>query len=114
MASLQGSAITIEELNRVLTSLKNQRETISNEYQNNIKKVLESSSSCISVSGLDMTSVNSAFDSTFNTLDRNFDMLISVLENNVIKNYSELAEAIKQLFGQTFANRLAELLGINL
>ena len=112
MASFEGSAITIEELKRVLTSLKNQREIISSEYKNNIKKVLESSSSCISVSGLDMTSVNSAFDSTFTTLDRNFDMLISVLENNVIRNYSELAEAIRRLFGAQFAAQISELLGI--
>ncbi len=112
MASYEGSAITIEELNRVLTSLKKQREIISNEYKNNIHKVLETSSSCISVSGLDMTSVNSAFESTFTTLDRNFDMLISVLENNVIKNYSELAEAIRRLFGPQFASQISDLLGI--
>lgn len=112
MASYEGSAITIEELNKVLTSLKKQREIISNEYKNNIRKVLETSGSCISVSGLDMTSVNSAFDSTFTTLDRNFDMLISVLENNVIKNYSELAEAIRRLFGPQFASQISDLLGI--
>ena len=112
MASYEGSAITIEELNKVLTSLKQQKEIISNEYKNNISKVLENSSSCISVSGLDMSSVTSAFQSTFNTLDRNFDTLINVLENNVIKNYTELAEAIRKLFGAQFASQISDLLGI--
>ncbi len=112
MAKLEGSAISLEELKRVLTSLKNQRETIINEYKSNITKVLETSHDCISVSGLDMYAVTSAFDSTFNALEQNFDALIQVLENDIIKNYSDLSMAIQNLFSAQFAAKLSELLGI--
>ena len=114
MANIDGStAITTEQLKTVLNSLKTQRETIRTTYDSMIKQVLDSSSSCFSVAGLDQSSVNSAFADTFKKIDTNFDALINVLENDVIKRYSELAMAIQQMFGGDFAARLSELIGIS-
>ena len=106
------TAISNEELKSVLSSLKTQRETIQTTYNTMIKKVLESSSSCFSVSGLDYSSIISVFDSTFKTLDNHFESLITLLENGVIKRYSELAMAIRQMFGADFAAKLSELIGL--
>ena len=113
MANGDKTAISAAELKSVLSSLKTQREAISNEYNNNIKRVLESSSSCFSVAGLDYSKIIETFDDTFGTMDKNFESLIYVLENDVIKNYSELIEAIKQLFTKNFADKLINLLGLN-
>ena len=112
MASANGNAITTAELKKVLSSLKTQRELMNNEYKNNIKRVLDSSSQCFQVAGLNYTSIIETFDDTFGTLDKNFENLINALENNVIKNYSELVAAIRQMFGKSFADKLTNLLGI--
>lgn len=112
MANVNGSAITTQELRRVVNSLRTQQETIRNEYQNKIKGVLDSSSSCFTVAGLNYSTIIDTFDGTFETLDKNFENLIYILENKVIKNYAELIEAIRQMFGKTFADKLTQLLGI--
>ena len=104
--------ISTEELKAVLSSLKNQRDLINSEYNNSIRNVLEKSMGCIQVSGLDYLTIISVFDDTFHSLENNFDRLIDVLENDVIKNYSELAVALKKMFGSDFASRLTELLNI--
>ena len=111
--SIGGStAISTEELKVVLNSLKTQRETIQTTYNSMIKKVLESSSSCFSVSGLDYTEIISAFDTTFKNLDNHFDSLINLLENGVIQRYSELAMALRKMFGVDFASQLSQLMGL--
>ena len=113
MATNNGTAITVAELRGVVSSLKEQRESIQKTYNSMIKEVIESSSSCFSVSGLDYNSILSSFDSTFKTLDSNFEALIDILENKVIKSYSELTVAIKQMFGTDFANKMSQLIGLN-
>lgn len=112
MANTNGAVITLAELNQVLSSLKNQRESIRSTYNSMVKEVLESSSYCFSVSGLDYNSILSSFDSTFKQLDSNFEALIDVLENGVIRTYSELAIAIRQMFSVDFANRMSQLIGL--
>lgn len=112
MANVNGSAITTQELKAVLNSLKTQQENIRNEYKNRIKSVLDSSSSCFSVAGLNYSTIIETFDDTFETLDKNFENLIYILENKVIKNYTELVAAIRQMFGKSFADKLVQLLGM--
>lgn len=107
-----GSRISIEDLKRVLASLKEQRDIMNNTYNNSIKSVLESSTDCFRVSGLNNEMIIGSFDDTFKNLNNNFNGLINVLENNVIKTYSELTIAIRQMFGEQFASRLIELLEI--
>ena len=107
------NAITTAELRSVLNSLKTQRESIRYEYNNNIKRVLDSSSQCFSVAGLDYSTIIETFNDTFGTMDKNFENLIDVLENNVIRNYTELVAAIRKMFGKSFADKLINLLGIN-
>ena len=104
--------VTIEDLKLVLSSLKSQKETINSIYNGKIKSVLESSNSCLSVSGLDYSSIINTFDSTFNELDYNFETLISVLEKNVIGTYTELAGTLKNMFGTEFASKMTDILGI--
>ncbi len=110
MANYDGAMISTEELKTVLNSLKSQRDIIINEYRNSIKNVLNSSSSCFRVSGINIDTIISIFDDTFNNLDRCFEILIDALENNVIKNYSELAIAIRKMFDDNFASKIMSLL----
>lgn len=112
MAFQDSSRISIDELKRVLASLKEQRDTINSTYNNSIKRVLESSTGCFTVSGLNNEVIITSFDNTFKKLNDNFNGLINVLENNVINTYSELTIAIRQLFGEQFANKLIDLLEI--
>ena len=112
MGSLNGSAITASELKIVLNSLKNQRDIIYKTYNGEIKNVLDSSQGCLTVSGVDYNSMIESFSSTFRTLDKHFDSLITMLEKNVIQNYSELSLALKKLFNNDLAARLNELLGL--
>lgn len=105
--------ITVSELNQVLSSLKQQQSELSTVYNSNIKKVLESSSSCLMVAGLNYDEILSSFSTTFTNLDTAFTNLINVLQNDVIKNYSETALVIRQMFNNEFASQLSELLNIS-
>ena len=82
MADFNGTRISTEELKTLLSSLKEQKELINGEYKNSIRSVLESSSSCFSVSGVDYSRIISIFDDTFNSLDSNFEILITVLDRS--------------------------------
>jgi len=105
------ATIGIEDLKRVLASLKEQRDTIDSTYKK-IKQVLEASTSCFAVAGLDYSTIISIFDDTFTKINNRFNNLIDVLENNVISTYTELAAAIRQQFGSEFAQKLIDILGI--
>ena len=105
--------ITLDEIKTVLNSLKQQRDIINNCYNNDIKKVLTSSSSCLQVAGLDTTTINQTIENTFKTINENMNGLVGVLENDVIKNYSEVAVSLKQMFGSSFATKLSELLNLS-
>ncbi len=102
--------VSIEDLQNVLASLKKQKEVINGEYNGPIKSVLESSASCLSVAGLDITTISNTFNKVFGDIDTNLDALIDVLENKVIKSYSELAEAIRKMFNDEFRTKMEELL----
>ena len=104
--------ITIVELKSVLNSLKNQQETMNSTYNTLIKPVLDSSSQCFQVAGLDYSEIQTIFSKTFSSVDNKFYNLINVLENDVIGKYSELALALKKLFGNDFATQLNDLIGI--
>lgn len=105
-----GVKITTEELKVVAESLKKQRDTLNDIYKTQIQKVLEQSSSCFSVAGLDTTSINSSFEQTFKGINTNLTTLIDLLENKVIKSYSELSYAIQQMFTADFGAKLNEIL----
>ncbi len=102
--------VSIEELKSVLASLKKQKENLSSVYKGSISSVLESSNSCLAVANLDTSAIKSTFDSVFNDIDTNMDALINVLENKVIRNYSELAEAIRTMFNNDFMTKMNELI----
>lgn len=103
------TALSIDELKSVLKSLKNEKESLS-ETKKKVDKVLESSASCFAVSGLDYSTISDSFNTTFSNLDKNFDALINVLENDVIKNYAELISIIRRLFNDSFAEKMLSLL----
>ena len=106
------TSITLEEIKAVLASLKQQRDTIKDCYNSDIKKVLESSDACLKVSGLDTSAINSSISTTFNKVIEYLNGLINVLENDVIKNYSDVSTSLRQMFGSDFATKLSELLDI--
>ena len=105
-----GVKITTEELKIVVDSLKKQRDTLNDLYRTSIKSVLDKSSSCFAIAGLDNSTITDSFNSTFVNIDKNLSGLINLLENNVIKSYSELSFAIKRMFTDDFASKLSELL----
>ena len=95
ISSSSGVKITTEELKTVATSLKRQRDILNDIYKTQIQKVLDQSSSCFVVAGLDTTEINKAFAETFRGLNTNLTSLIDLLENKVITSYSELSYAIQ-------------------
>ena len=107
-----GLKVTTSELKKVLSSLKTERDTLNNVYNSQIKEILESSQSCFQIAGLDPSQISSTIESTFKTLNSNFNDLIGVLDNNVIKNYDELLTALNQKFGAQFASQMQNLLGL--
>ncbi len=107
-----GLAVTTADLKKVLSSLKSERDTINKVYTSQIKSVLESSQACFQVAGLNYTTILNSINTTFKNLNTNFNNLIDVLENDVIKNYDELLEALRQKFGAQFAAQMQSLLGL--
>jgi len=104
--------VTTADLRKVLASLKSERDSLSKVYSSEVKGVLESSQQCFQVAGLDYSSITGAIDNTFKTLNTNLTSLIDVLENDVIKNYDELLDALRQKFGAQFASQMQSLLGL--
>ncbi len=107
------NSISAAELKRVVESLKEQRDIIKKGYYSSIRGDLIESAACLKVSGLDYKKIIYAFDDNFYSILQKFEDLIYALENDIIKNYSELTEALRQLFGAQFANKLSSLLGLN-
>ena len=107
------NSISAAELKRVVESLKEQRDIIKKGYYSSIRGDLIVSAACLKVSGLDYKKIIYAFDDNFYSILQKFEDLIYALENDIIKNYSELTEALRQLFGAQFANKLSSLLGLN-
>ncbi len=109
--SNDSSAISLEELKQVSKALQSQKDTIYSLYKKNIVSVLESSRSCFKVAGVDFTNIENTFRSIYTELNRNYESLINVLNNNVIAGYSEVSETIKRMFNKEFATKLNEILG---
>ena len=105
------TSLSLAELNRVLASLKEQKTAIA-KTKKKVDAVLESSSSCLAISGLDYSTIADSFDTTFNKMDTNLDALINVLENDVIKSYAELMLIMRRIFNKDFASKLSGLLGL--
>ena len=112
MANNDSAAISLAELKEVSKSLQSQKDTIHSLYNNNIVSILESTRSCFKVAGIDYSSIENSFRSTYNELDKRYEELINVLNNSVIARYSELSAVIVQMFNTDFASRLNELLGL--
>ena len=109
---IQSARITLDEVSLVLKSLKEQREAIRSVYKNKIAGVLDSSAGCFSVAGLDHAQISEAFNKKFAELDKKYYALIDVLENNVIKEYSEIIAALREMFNDKFASQMQDLLGL--
>lgn len=105
------SYLSIAELKSVLVSLKEQKLSMK-ETQKGVNNVIESSASCLSVSGLNYSAISDSLNNTFNNTDKYLEELINVLENNVIKNYSELIMVIRKTFDKNFADKISSLLEI--
>lgn len=107
------STITFDDVNQVLQTLKKQKDVLNSAYTKQIASVLESSQACFSVAGLDYSQISDAFNKTFTNLDSNFYSLVDVLENDVLKKYSSLVLAVKEMFNSKFASEMSALLELN-
>jgi hypothetical protein len=107
------SRIRFDEVGKILESLKQQKETINKVYNTKIIKVLESSQQCFQVANLNYAEINETIAKTFNSLDKKYYNLIDVLENNVLRGYTEVVLAIQQMFNSEFASQMSELLGVS-
>ena len=97
MATNSRTAISLAELKAVASSLQSQKDTMYSLYKNNIVSILEST--------------RNSFKSTYTELNRRYEELINVLNNDIIAGYTELTSAIVQLFNKDFASKFNQLLG---
>ena len=104
--------ISTEDLKAVSASLKSQRDTLTGIYKSEILPTMNKSASCFAVAGLNTSDISEAFKKTFNNIETNLNALIDLLDNNIIKSYSELSYAIQRMFTDDFANQLSELIGL--
>ena len=111
MATNSRTAISLAELKAVASSLQSQKDTMYSLYKNNIVSILESTRSCFKVAGVDYSAIENSFKSTYTELNRRYEELINVLNNDIIAGYTELTSAIVQLFNKDFASKFNQLLG---
>ena len=104
--------ISLGELKSIAKSLETERQQINSTYKSKIIPVLESSKKCFFVAGLDTQEIIENFNSIFNDTDTRLTNLINVLNNNVIAEYSEIAQAITKMFNSDFASKLRSLLNL--
>ncbi len=112
MAKTDTTSISLEELKVLSRALEQQKNSIYNAYKNDIVTVLETTKKCFSISGVDYSNIEQAFNSTFTNLNNGYEALIDVLNNKIIAQYSEVVNSLKQLFNSQFANQLNSILGI--
>ncbi len=112
MASSNKSYLSISDLRQIAKSLESERNTLYSTYKNKIVPVLESTSSCFQVAGLDTTEIINSFNSIFNTLNDRLFSLINVLNTNVINNYNDMLLAIREMFNNDCAAKLKDLLSL--
>ena len=111
MASTK-SYISLDSLKEISSSLQSQKDQISQSFNGEILPAIKASADCFKVSGLNMNEIITSFSSTFNNVNSSINDLVNILNNTVIKNYSDTAYAIRQNFNVTFANRLREILNL--
>lgn len=107
------TAISLDQIKKISKELEEQRGTILKVYNSKIKKALESSSSCLIVSGLDYGTIIDTIDTTFKKIDKRFRNLTDVLDNGIYTEYSNLQDTLIQMFGSSFANQLSDVLGLD-
>ena len=105
-----GVSIDLAELKSIANSIQTQREEIQKIYSGPIVSVLNASNQCFSISGLNLNKIYDEFNKCFQSIDLHLGNLEEVLNNNVIKNYSEVQTAIKQMFNNEFASKFSSLL----
>ena len=104
--------VSLTQLKEISTSLDSEKQEIMNTYKNQILPVLNSSEKCFHVAGLNTNEIISSFDTIFKNVDGRISALTDALNNNVIKQYSEISAAISQMFNNNFASELKSLLSI--
>ena len=104
--------ISLDALKGIASSLQSQKDQISQSFNGDILPAIKASADCFKVSGLNLNEIVSSFSTTFNNVNSNLNDLINILNNTVIKNYSDTADAIRQNFNVTFANQLRSILNL--
>lgn len=94
----------------VAKSIDNKRNDIMSLYNNDILSVLNQSSECFKVAGMDYDGVKKSFASVFNTLDERIKTLTSLLTDTIIPKYQNTSNVISSMFNEQFAVEMNEII----
>ena len=112
MANNNKAYISLESLIEISKSLQSENEEMIRAYRTYILPALRGSEECFQLSNVNISEIQDRFNGAFNKLNINIGNLVDVLNNTVIKQYSETADAIREHFNTTFANKMKEILGV--
>lgn len=104
------TSVSIDSLKEAATKLEKQRSNIMNTYKKKVVPVLDSSKECLKVSGVDTEETKASFNNVYNNLNKKLEKLVSVLNDKVIPNYSELVDILRDLFNKEFAAEFQNLI----
>lgn len=106
------SIVNKDGIIQIAQNIDSRRQDIMDVYKSKILPILQSSSECLSVSGLDYEDVIKSFDNVFNSLDTQITDLYRALTDKIIPSYENSSNIIRQLFNSEFAEELSKILSI--
>lgn len=98
MSSSDQVSIKIDEVKKIASTIKENKDKIISEYNNVIVPVLTSSSEYLKVSGLNYDNVRSAFKDLFDLVNSEIVSMTTDLTERVIPNYESLKGKNSNLF----------------
>ena len=104
------TSVSIDSLKEAATKLEKQRSNIMTTYKKKVVPVLDSSKECLKVSGVDSEETKTNFNKVYDNLNKELEKLVSVLNDKVIPNYSELVDILRDLFNKDFATEFQNLI----
>ena len=104
------ASVSIDSLKEAATKLEKQRASIYDTYTSQVVPVLDSSKECLKVSGVDTEETKTQFNKVYDNLNKKLEELVSVLNDKVIPNYTELVEILRTLFNKDFATEFKNLI----
>ena len=103
-------SVSIESLKQAASKLETQRDKIYKTYKNEVIPVLDSSKECLQISGVDTEETKQQFNTVYNSLNKQLSGLVSLLNDTIIPNYSELVDILRSMFNKDFASKFQSLI----